>query len=310
MPAAPRVSCIVLCTFNDRFVAERLVPSLLRASDMDATEIVVVDNGPEPSARLAGAGVRVLRSEPYHIPRGYNAGVAAARGRLVALFHDDCLLHDTRWVEKAEAALDEETWAVGPDLRVRPSYAYLKEVPLVMERRRFEALGGYDETRYVGYQADLLCIAIQRRGGRVAKVDIDCTHFCIPGRSIGMSTLLLASGPKEREALRATFASPTFSLADMEALTGRFENMTRARYLFDYLIVHPTEIYLHERYGDAPGAERPSPDRLVLDGVLPRMMPATREEMERMVQVLDYYNELFERARRARGADEGGGRHG
>ena len=197
-----KVSCIILCTFNDRFVKDRLIPSLLRNSDPASTEILVVDNGPEPGFEgFASESVRVIRSDPYHIPRAYNAGVAAARGRYVALFHDDCLVNDARWIEKAVSALDDQTHAVGPDLRTKRHYAYLKEVPLVMERENFLALGGYDESHYLGYQADLLCMAITDGGKRIARVEMDCVHFCIPRKGVGMSTLLFLSDADERRAV-------------------------------------------------------------------------------------------------------------
>lgn len=260
---------------------------------MSKTEIIVVDNGPNQNFSLDG--VKVVRSEPYHIPKGYNAGVAEATADYIALFHDDCLMNDPHWVEKSLTALNQEMIAVGPDLRQKPSYAYLKETPLVMEKRKFLELGGYDESHFIGYQAALLCIAINKAGKQIQGIDIDCTHFAIPGKSIGMSTVLLLANQSEQQALRHTFASQSFGLQDMERILDDSRMMMRARYFIDYLVFIPSSIYIQRQYPGVAQQQLPRMDELVSDGVLHRMMPKTREEMDKLILIINYHNELFER---------------
>jgi glycosyltransferase involved in cell wall biosynthesis len=269
------------------------VPSLVRNSDMSTTEIIVVDNGPNQDFSLEG--VKVIRSEPYHIPKGYNAAVAEAKGDYIALFHDDCLMNDPLWIEKSKAALNQDVIAVGPDLRQKPSYAYLKETPLVMHKQKFLELGGYDESHYIGYQAALLCIAINKAGKQIQGIDIDCTHFAIPGKSIGMSTVLLLANSSEKQALRRSFASQSFGLQDMERILDDSRMMMRARYFIDYLVFIPSSIYVQRQYPNVPQAQLPSMDELVSDGVLHRMMPKTRAEMDKLIFIIGYHNELFDR---------------
>jgi hypothetical protein len=260
---------------------------------MSKTEIIVVDNSPNQDFTLEG--VKVIRSEPYHIPKGYNAGVAEAQSGYIALFHDDCLMNDPLWIEKSIAALNQDVIALGPDLRQKPSYAYLKETPLVMEKWRFIELGGYDESHFIGYQAALLCMAINKVGKQIQGIDIDCTHFAIPGKSIGMSTVLLLANHNEREQLRRTFASQCFTLQDMERVLDDSRMMMRARYFIDYLVFIPSSIYIQRRYPDVPQEQLPGMDELVSDGVLHRMMPKTREEMDKLIRIIGYHNELFDR---------------
>lgn len=232
---------------------------------MSTTEIIVVDNGPNQDFILEG--VKVIRSEPYHIPKGYNAGVAEARGDYIALLHDDCLMNDPLWIEKSLGALNKDVIAVGPDLRQKPSYAYLKETPLVMEKRRFLELGDYDESHFIGYQAALLCIA----------------------------TVFLLANKSEQQALRYSFASHSFGLQDMERILDDSRMMMRARYFIDYLVFIPSSIYIQRQYPDAPQQHLPRMDELVSDGVLHRMMPKTREEMDKLILIISYHNELCDR---------------
>lgn len=260
---------------------------------MSSTEIIVVDNGPNQNFSLEG--VKVIRSEPYHIPKGYNAGVAEAKGDYIALFHDDCLMNDPLWIQKSEAALNQDVIAVGPDFRQKPSYAYLKETPLVMQKHKFLELGGYDESHYIGYQAALLCIAINKAGKQIQGISIDCTHFAIPGKSIGMSTVLLLVNQREQQELRQLFGSQSFSLQDMERILDDSRMMMRAQYFIDYLAFIPSSIYVQRQYPNVPQQQLPKMDQLVSDGVLHRMMPKTREEMDKLIFIIGYHNELFER---------------
>ncbi|MBP7995524.1 MAG: glycosyltransferase [Candidatus Microthrix sp.] len=290
------VSCIVLSTFNAPFVRTHLVPSIQANSDMATTEIIVVNNGPDELASIPGASVH--RSKRYHIPIGYNRGAAASTGRLLAFFHDDCVLNDPDWVDKVERALSAGAWLVGPDRRVDAEYAYLKEVPLVISRETFGSLGGYDERYYLGYQAELLCFEAVRRGGSVEVVPIDSFHYC---NEIGMSTLLMLAPPSERSALAAAFGDPSFGPNSWLGLPDWPTHRLRGRWLKDYLIDLPLAGHLHRAYAARSLRDRPTFGRLLASGVLPSLMPATVGDMERLFSAIDLANRQI-----AAGAGRGG----
>lgn len=179
----PRVSCILLLPFNDLFARHAVLPSIIANSSGHDIEIVVVHAGlgaPRPAFRR----LRGLDSEMGSIARGYNAGVAAARGEIVALFHDDCLLEDPRWLDRALDALTPGVGAVTPELDEWCGVPVAKAVPLVMRRRTFLEVGGYDELYYVGVEdMDLTC-ALLARGLRVERVEIGYRHLRGMGTSL------------------------------------------------------------------------------------------------------------------------------
>ncbi len=51
------------------------------------------------------------------VAKGYNAGVRMAKGEYVAIFHDDCQINDPNWIEKCISMLNQEVWAVTPEIR-------------------------------------------------------------------------------------------------------------------------------------------------------------------------------------------------
>ena len=66
----------------------------------------------------------------------------------------------------------------------------MKNVPLVIEKSRLIALGGYDETYYIGYEDLDLTYQILATGSRFAKVELDYLHWN------GMSTALMFSSQR------------------------------------------------------------------------------------------------------------------
>ena len=145
------VSCIILSNLNDLFVKKRLIPSIIENSKSQSIEIIVVDNSPTQAFEYED--VTVIHTEPYHIPRAYNTGVSVAKGKYIALFHDDCELFDNKWIEKLTSELNDDIILVGPEEHNHSDGTkYLKEVPILMERKNFLDIGGYDETYYCGYQ--------------------------------------------------------------------------------------------------------------------------------------------------------------
>ena len=135
---APRVTFIVV-SWNTREVLRACLASL-RAHAPAGSEVVVVDNAsdddsPEmvaadfPEARLVRHAVNV------GFGRGANAGMAVARGRLLALLNSDALLLDAslaRLVERLEA--DASIGLIGPLI-------LLPDGRVQASARRFPSLG-------------------------------------------------------------------------------------------------------------------------------------------------------------------------
>jgi len=188
---APEVSCVVVVNENAPFVREQLVPSLLHHSRRPI-EILLVHNGAAAAGADTGAAVRALSSEWGAVAAGYNAGARAARGRYLALFHDDVIMDDPRWIETCVATLEAGAGAVSPEHRRLESVAgvavpplpVLKCVPLFMRAADFRAAGGFDEFHYVGYEDLDFSLALAARGLRPAAVRLALRHFS------GMSTTL------------------------------------------------------------------------------------------------------------------------
>ena len=201
------VSCIILCNLNDEFVKYRTIPSILANSQDYSTEIIVVDNSSNHTFDYPEGlnDVKVIKSEPFHIPKGYNNGVKEARGKYIAIFHDDCEVLDKNWINTCTRILNEQVYAVAPQLHhqvtiVNEKYTrphsllkeeryqeFLKECPLVMKKDKFYEVGGYDETYYFGYEDVRFSESINKLGKHIMKVDIDFEHFN------GMSTVLFAN---------------------------------------------------------------------------------------------------------------------
>jgi glycosyltransferase involved in cell wall biosynthesis len=114
--AEPLVSVIVPVHAGERFLGAALA-SVAAQTHSNVETIVVDDGSPDDSARIAvDAGARVIRQEQSGVGAARNAGVAAARGELLAF-----LDQDDEWLP--------DRLALGVDhLRERP------DVDLVMSR--------------------------------------------------------------------------------------------------------------------------------------------------------------------------------
>ena len=191
----PLLSCVILLTANDRFVARHLIPSIVANSASFPVEILVVYNG--VGLNLGGLGdLPVIRSDFGWVSRGYNAGVREARGRYVALFHDDCVVCSPRWIEESITMLEDGHAAVTPELQGKPTglggeFVLAKNVPLVMRRQDFLDLGGYDEFHYAGYEDQDFTYDLLSRGMSIGRLDLPYLHFD------GMSTVALLSRAPE-----------------------------------------------------------------------------------------------------------------
>ena len=171
------ISCVVITNgLNNRFLIERTLSSILTTTDTIGwdVEIIVVDNSPEQNIKtiLINEGynnviskrIKIINSLPNHLPKAFNLGVKTATKKYIALFHDDCEILENRWVEKLTSELNDDIYAVSPEKYTNSEGSFLKEVPLVMERKNFLDIGGYDETYYFGYENKVFCKEIKNNG--------------------------------------------------------------------------------------------------------------------------------------------------
>jgi len=186
----PRLSCIILLTHNDLFVRYTQIPSLIQNSSGHTVEILLVYNGSHVELDLFQNFA--VHTGAYGSPsRGYNLGARQARGELLAFFHDDCLIDDPHWIDKALNQLDEDCLAVSPEFDREDDLVVAKCVPLVIRRRHFEELGGFDEHYYAGVEDVDFTHSILARRKRAERVDFGYMHIR------GMSTCL-AVAPEPR----------------------------------------------------------------------------------------------------------------
>jgi glycosyltransferase involved in cell wall biosynthesis len=196
------VSCIILSNLNDSFVKERTIPSIIKNSKSHSIEIIVVDNSPTQDFKYDN--IKVIYTEPYHIPKAYNKGVLEAKGKYVALFHDDCELLDDKWINKLSSELNDNVYLVSPEMERGHSSTskkeyFLKEVPSMMEKKKFIEIGGYDETSYFGYEDLLLAKNIYKKNKKIKQVPIKYAHYR------GMSSLLIGLPPYIMNELKDNF---------------------------------------------------------------------------------------------------------
>lgn len=205
--ADPAVSCVVVAHGNLHFVCELMIPALFAHAGNGGIEVIVVLNGETVEAPFP-AHVRVVPGDGPSVARAYNRGAAHARAPLLALFHDDCLVDDPAWVDKVRAGVDAGAHALSPEIR-RLEHAggrafeplpVLKNVPLVIRRDVFDALGGYDETLQIGYEDLELTLRMMRAGRRIARVGFAYRHFG------GMSSCLKYLGRPGMDLLFAALA--------------------------------------------------------------------------------------------------------
>jgi hypothetical protein len=200
---SPLMSCVILLTANDLFVANHLIPSIIRNSKDHDIEILIIYNGLDADLNLFRR-FDVSASEFGCVSKGYNQGVSRSRGKYVAIFHDDCVLADANWIQKCISLLENGYVAVSPEIRnsnflgADEPFVVAKNVPLVIDRERFLLLGGYDETYYIGYEDFDLTYQILSSGADFSKVELQYIHFN------GMSTALMFGD--KRPLYRSLFA--------------------------------------------------------------------------------------------------------
>ena len=179
MSAAPDVS-VVIPTHNRRQSLRRTLRALAGQETARSFEVVVVDDGSAPPvtaedlAPLATAR-RVDGPGRGRAAGARNAGIAAARGRVV-LFTDDDTEPAPDWLETAAAFLDAHPDHVGVEGPVvsppyDPLYAYSMEVEapgahvtcnLGFRADVLERLGGFDEEAF-GFHCEDVDLGLRAR---------------------------------------------------------------------------------------------------------------------------------------------------
>ncbi len=197
-PDPPSVSVIVPVYRHWDLVPDLLARLAAQTLDVAAFEILLVDNAPDERTPIPALppNARVL---PCPAPGSYaarNAGIAAARGRLLAFTDADCR-PDAGWLAALVAAAAEVEGSAKAPLLAGPvrleaagdppnryeAYEILRGIPqeryvrlgyaatanLTVPATVFAALGGFDETRRSGGDA-AFCRRAGDRGHRVRLV--------------------------------------------------------------------------------------------------------------------------------------------
>ncbi len=182
----PFISCIIVLTANDLFVANHLIPSIIQSTTDHRHEIIIVYNGLNCDLTLF-ENYNLLTSEFGCVAKAYNLGASTAKGELLALFHDDCILGDPCWVKKSVSLLAKDSIiAVTPQTNQQDLFLKTSKcVPLVIYQEDFFKMGGFDENIYIGYEDLEFSYAICENGFDIAQLPITFWHF------EGMSTILM-----------------------------------------------------------------------------------------------------------------------
>jgi GT2 family glycosyltransferase len=203
--AKPEVS-IVIPAFGQLPMTLRCLQAIARAEGSTPYEVILVDDGSEPPLDEAVAAVEGLRVVRLPTQQGFvgaaNRGAEAARGHSLVFLNNDTAVCDG-WIEALGGRLGRKgVGMVGaqlltPDGRVQeaggivwrdgsatnygrglhpeaPAVSFSREVDycsgacLMIARKLFEELGGFEESFAPGYYEDVdLAFRVRRRGLRV-----------------------------------------------------------------------------------------------------------------------------------------------
>jgi glycosyltransferase involved in cell wall biosynthesis len=177
------VSVVVAAYNGERFLNESLQSAF--AQDYEPFEVVFVDDGStDGTAEIAQSfPVRYLRQENRGLPAARNAGLAVAKGELVAFLDDDDLLPPTKLSVQAAClrehpevgcVLGRQEWifdGVGqPSLPRDPIFGEVGGIQLVtamIRRRVLDELGGFDPSYRYAEDRDLF-IRMREHGVEIA----------------------------------------------------------------------------------------------------------------------------------------------
>ncbi|MCG6857998.1 MAG: glycosyltransferase family 2 protein [Salaquimonas sp.] len=126
LPDKPPLVSIVIATRDRLDLLKTCVTSILQKSDYPSFEVIVVDNGSKDRATLdwlaqmeKAGKLRVLRQDgPFNFSALNNAGVAIARGEIIALVNNDIEIVSSGWLgEMVSLCLQPGVGVVGVRLR-------------------------------------------------------------------------------------------------------------------------------------------------------------------------------------------------
>jgi glycosyltransferase involved in cell wall biosynthesis len=199
----PLVTVVVAAYNGERFLRETL--ESLFAQDFDSFEAVFVDDGSEDgTAEIAKSfPVRYVRQDNQGLPAARNAGLALARGDLVAFLDDDDLLPPTKLSVQAGyldehpevgCVLGRQEWileeGVEPPPLVRdPIFGEVGGIQLVtamIRRCVLEELGGFDPSYRYAEDRDLF-IRMRERGVEIAVLPDVVLHKRLHGSNMTMN---------------------------------------------------------------------------------------------------------------------------
>jgi len=198
---APRVTVIVAAYNGERFLRETL--ESVFAQDFDSFEVVFVDDGSEDrTGEIAQLfPVRYVGQANQGLPAARNAGLAVARGDLVAFLDDDDVLTPTKLSSQVRyldehpetgCVLGRQEWifdGVDPPQMARdPIFGELGGIQLVtamIRRHVLEELGGFDPSYRYAEDRDLF-IRMRERGVEIAVLPDVVLHKRLHGSNMTM----------------------------------------------------------------------------------------------------------------------------
>ena len=197
MSAAPEVSVVIPVRDGEASLPPLLASLEAQTLARDRFEVIVVDNASrDATARVADAhGARVVHEPIPNRSRARNAGIAAARGELVAFTDADCVT-TPGWLEAFLGCRDRAPLLAGPvetTTRAQPNaierleraWRFAQEhwvaqgwaatASMAVRREALDAIGGFDPAyAHIGEDADV-CVRAARAGYGLA--------FC-PGAAV------------------------------------------------------------------------------------------------------------------------------
>src|SRR5438552_7660761 len=198
----PLVTVIVAAYNGEKFLRETLESAFRQ--DYDPFEVVFVDDGSEDETGEIARSfpVRYLRQANQGLPAARNAGLAVARGELVAFLDDDDLLPPTKLAVQAAhlrehpeigCVLGRQEWIFEgieqPSLPRDPIFGEPGGIQLVtamIRRHVLEELGGFDPTYRYAEDRDLF-IRMRERGVDLAVLPDVVLHKRLHGSNMTMN---------------------------------------------------------------------------------------------------------------------------
>ena len=201
--ADPHVTVVVAAYNGEAFLREAL--ESIFAQDFESFEVVFVDDGStDGTGEIARAfPVEYVRQENQGLPAARNAGLAVARGELVAFADDDDVLPPYKLrVQAAYLAdhpeigcvLGRQEWIVAdgvepPKLEHDPIFGELGGVQLVsamFRRSVLDRLGGFDPSYRYAEDRDLF-VRLRENGIEIAVLPDVVLHKRLHGSNMTMN---------------------------------------------------------------------------------------------------------------------------